>query len=660
MPNRLASSTSPYLLQHKENPVDWWEWSEEAFAEARERGVPIFLSVGYAACHWCHVMAHESFEDGATAAYLNEHFVCVKVDREERPDVDAVYMEATQAMTGQGGWPMTCFLTPDGEPFFCGTYFPPLDRPGMPSFRRVLMSIAEAWSSRRPELEQAGTHVVQELTARAETSRETNSTVTAAALDAAASALAEQHNDVAGGFGGAPLFPPSMVLEFLLRHAARTGAERSRQVVATTCERMARGGMYDQLGGGFARYSVDSEWVVPHFEKMLYDNALLARVYAHWWRLTGSPLARRIAVETCDWMVADLLTEEGGFASSLDADTEGHEGRFYVWTPEQVGPVAAAMFGVTTEGTFEQGTSVLQLPRDPDDEAAYAAERARLLAVRAERVAPARDDKVVAAWNGLAIAALAEVGSLLDRPDLVERAEECAELLAGLHVVAGRLRRVSKDGVVGDPVGVLEDYGDVAEGWLVLHQVTGDRRWLDRAGDLLDVAVARFADGNGGFFDTADDAQQLVRRPQDPTDGATPSGLSATATALLTSSALTGRAEHRDAATAALATVAPLVERFTRFAGWSAAASEAVIAGPLEVAVVDAPDLAAVARLATSPGAVVVTGGDSPLLADRPGGAAYVCQGFVCDAPMSDLDTFRARVGVRVDPGRHAGVTPRP
>jgi uncharacterized protein YyaL (SSP411 family) len=393
---------------------------------------------------------------------------------------------------------------------------------------------------------------------------------------------------------------------------------------------------------------------------MLYDNALLARVYAHWWRLTGTPLARRIAIETCDWMVCDLLTDEGGFAASLDADTEGHEGRFYVWTPEQVGPAAAAMFGVNAEGTFEHGTSVLQLLHDPEDEAAYAAERERLLSLRNQRVAPARDDKVVAAWNGLAIAALAEVGALFDRPDLVDRARRCAELLADLHLVDARLRRVSRDGVVGEPAGVLEDYGDVAEGLLALHQVTGERRWLDRASDLLDVALARFTDGRGGFYDTADDAQQLVRRPQDPTDGATPSGFSSTAAALLTSGALTGRADHRDAAALALGTVEQLVERFPRFAGWSAAASEALIAGPLEVAVVDAPELAAAARLATSPGAVVVTGGDSPLLADRPAGAAYVCRGFVCDAPVTDVETFRARVGVRVDPARHAGVTPRP
>jgi uncharacterized protein len=646
--NRLAAATSPYLLQHQDNPVDWWPWCEEAFAAARDRGVPVLLSVGYAACHWCHVMAHESFEDKRVADFVNEHFVCIKVDREERPDVDAVYMEATQAMTGHGGWPMTCFLTPTGEPFFCGTYFPPLDRPGMPSFLRVCASIADAWSKRRGDLEEAGADVVRQLAEHGTAPPPMSLGLPERLLDDAAARLGTEHDDEWGGFGAAPKFPPSMVLEFLLRHHARTGDPRSLEMVSRTCERMARGGIYDQLAGGFARYSVDGQWVVPHFEKMLYDNALLARIYAHWWRETGSPLARRIALETCDWMLAELRTAEGGFASALDADSEGEEGKFYVFTPDEVGPRAAALFNVTADGTFEHGRSVLQLLGDPTDEAAYAEERARLLELRAQRVRPARDDKVVAAWNGLAIAALSDCGVLFDCPDLVDAATACAQLLVDLHLVDGRLRRVSRDGAVGDPVGVLEDYGDVAEGLCALHQATGQRRWLDVAGELLDVAVARFADGNGGYYDTADDAERLVRRPQDPTDNATPSGLAALAGALTTHGALTGRTEHSDLAARALGTVAPVVGRFPRFAGWAAAVGEAHVAGPLEVAVVDAPSLAAAARRTTSPGAVVVTGGDSPLLADRPAGAAYVCQGFVCDAPTTDADLLRERLRVRV------------
>ncbi|HVT22184.1 MAG TPA: thioredoxin domain-containing protein [Mycobacteriales bacterium] len=647
MSNRLASSTSPYLLQHRDNPVDWWPWCDEAFAEARRRDVPVFLSVGYAACHWCHVMAHESFEDAETAAYLNEHFVSVKVDREERPDVDAVYMEATQAMTGQGGWPMSAFLTPDAEPFYCGTYFPPTPRHGMPSFGQLLMSVVDAWQTRKEEVRSSASAIVAELNRRGDSSPLRGDAITADRLDAAAARLSAEHDDARGGFGGAPKFPPSMTLEFLLRHAARTGNERSIEMVTRTCEAMARGGLYDQLAGGFARYSVDAAWVVPHFEKMLYDNALLARVYVHWWRQTGSPLARRIATETCEWMLAELRTDEGGFASSLDADSEGEEGKFYVWAPDEVGARAAEIFSVTDAGTFEHGRSVLQLLRDPADPAAYAEERARLLDLRAKRVRPGRDDKVVAAWNGLAISALSDCGALLDRPDFVRAAVACADLLVGRHLVDGRLHRASRDGVVGSPVGVLEDYGCVAEGLLTLHQATGDRRWLDVGIELIDTTRARFADGDGGFYDTADDAEQLVRRPRDPSDGATPSGTSAIAAALLASAALTGSAAHREAVERVVALASDLVERFPRFAGAAASVAEAVLAGPLEIAVVGAPELAAVARRTTSPGAVVVTGGDSPLLADRPPGAAYVCRGFVCDAPVADPAALAERVGAR-------------
>ena len=602
-------------------------------------------------------MAHESFEDVETAKVMNDLYVNIKVDREERPDVDAVYMEAVTAMTGHGGWPMTAFLTPDGEPFYCGTYFPPDDRHGMPSFSRVLLSVAEAWRDRRDDVRRQGQQVVQALSERSVPAAGTHR-LDSAVLDSAARSLAEGYDAQWGGFGRAPKFPPSMALEFLLRHHARTGDEQSLQMVAGTCERMARGGIYDQLAGGFARYSVDGQWVVPHFEKMLYDNALLLRVYTHLWRATGSALARRVAVETAEWLLADLRTEEGGFASALDADSEGEEGRYYVWTPDEVGPYAADIFAVTEAGTFEHGRSVLQLPRDPDDVDRWQSERARLLQLRAQRVPPSRDDKVVAAWNGLAIAGLAEAGILFDRIEFVTAAVQCAELLTTVHLVDGRLRRTSRDGRVGASAGVLEDYGDLAEGLLTLHQVTGERRWLDVAGSLLDVVLERFADGQGGFYDTADDAERLVRRPQDPTDNATPSGMSAACGALVTYAALTASTHHREAAEHALGAVAPIAAEHARFVGWSAAVGEALVAGPAEVAVVGDRDarreLERVARLTTAPGAVVVAGevGSpvSPLLADRTlvdgQPAVYVCRGFVCERPLVALDDVRRALAV--------------
>ncbi|GAC1445674.1 MAG: thioredoxin domain-containing protein [Mycobacteriales bacterium] len=652
MPNRLLAETSPYLLQHAQNPVDWWPWGPDAFAEAERLDRPVLLSIGYAACHWCHVMAHESFEDDATAAYMNENFVNVKVDREERPDVDAVYMEAVQAMTGHGGWPMTSFLTAKGEPFFCGTYWPDVPKHGMPSFRQVLESISRSWRDKRSEVLEAGADVVRRLSAAGPPPG--NGQVTPELLGRAATSLRGSYDAASGGFGSAPKFPPSMVLEFLLRHAARTGD--GLDLVAGTCEAMARGGMYDQLAGGFARYSVDRHWVVPHFEKMLYDNALLLRVYLHWWRATGSPVARRVAVETGEFLLRDLGTAEGGFASALDADTDGVEGLTYVWTPGQLvavlgdedGGWAAAQLDVTPAGTFEHGSSVLQRLSEPADLARYERIRATLLEARSTRLQPGRDDKVVCAWNGLAIAGLAEGGALLDRPDWVQAADRCAQLLLDVHWLPTdqRLRRVSRDGVAGAHAGVLEDYADLAEGLLALHQVTGDAGRLDGAAHLLRVVLDRFADGSGGFFDTADDAERLVRRPQDPTDNATPSGLAAAAGALLTYAALTGSGEHRSAAEAALATVAPLFAQHARFAGWACAVAEALLAGPAEVAVVDRPDLLAIARRSTSPGVVVVQAG--PLARDRPAGAAYVCRGFACDAPTTDADRLREQLGVRI------------
>jgi uncharacterized protein YyaL (SSP411 family) len=647
MANRLAGSTSPYLLQHKENPVDWWEWGPDAFAEAERREVPVLLSIGYAACHWCHVMAHESFEDETTAAYMNEHFVNVKVDREERPDVDAVYMEAVQAMTGHGGWPMTSFLTAKGEPFFCGTYWPPEPRHGMPAFTQVLQSVVQAWESRRGEVEEAGREVVAQLSRRPAEQRDE---VTPELLDKAAAALARGYDGVHAGFGSAPKFPPSMVLEFLIRRHSRTG--EGLEKVAHTCEAMARGGMYDQLAGGFARYSVDEKWVVPHFEKMLYDNALLLRVYLHWWRASGSDFARRVCLETADFLLRDLGTAEGGFASALDADAAGVEGSTYVWTPEQLvevlgekdGAWAAEQLEVTEQGTFEHGASTLQRLLEPEDPQRYQAIRAQLLEARATRPQPGRDDKVVAAWNGLAVAALAEAGVLLDEPRYLAAAQTAMELVQRLHWVDGRLRRVSRDGVVGQHLGVLEDYADVSEGLLALYWATGDLEHLRGAHALLEVVLTQFGDGSGGFFDTAHDAEQLVRRPQDPTDNATPSGASAAAGALLTYGAVAASDRHRQAAEDCLATMAPLFARHARFAGWALAVGEALVAGPAEVVVLDRPDLLAVARLATSPGAVIATGG--PLAEGREAGAAYVCRHSVCELPTTDAERLKEQLAV--------------
>ncbi|MEV1078944.1 thioredoxin domain-containing protein [Streptomyces sp. NPDC050211] len=671
MPNRLAHETSPYLLQHAENPVDWWPWSEAAFTEARRRGVPVHLSVGYSSCHWCHVLAAESFEDEAVAAYMNAHFVNIKVDREERPDVDAVYMEAVQAATGQGGWPMTVFLTPDAEPFYFGTYFPPAPRHGMPSFRQVLEGVHSAWTDRREEVAEVAGKIVRDLAGR-EISYGGPEAPGEEELARALLGLTREYDAQRGGFGGAPKFPPSMVIEFLLRHAARTGSEGALQMAADTCERMARGGIYDQLGGGFARYSVDREWVVPHFEKMLYDNALLCRVYAHLWRTTGSDLARRVALETADFMVRELRTNEGGFASALDADSDDGsgkhvEGAYYVWTPEQLRNVlgddaelAADYFGVTEEGTFEEGASVLQLPQR---EGVFDAEKVesikrRLLDARAARPAPGRDDKVVAAWNGLTIAALAETGAYFDRPDLVEAAVGAADLLVRLHLDDhAQIARTSKDGKVGANAGVLEDYADVAEGFLALASVTGEGVWLEFAGFLLDHVLARFVDEeSGALYDTASDAEQLIRRPQDPTDNAAPSGWTAAAGALLSYAAQTGAEPHRTAAERALGVVKALGPRVPRFIGWGLAVAEALLDGPKEVAIVGpslddkaTKALHRTALLGTAPGAVVAVGtpdsDELPLLAGRPlvqdEPAAYVCRNFTCDAPTTDLERLR-------------------
>ena len=690
MAERLRDSTSPYLLQHAGNPVDWWPWSDEAFREARERDVPVLLSVGYSACHWCHVMAHESFEDVRTAALMNEHLVSIKVDREERPDVDAVYMTATQAMTGQGGWPMTVFMTPDREPFFSGTYFP------REQFQRLVLGVASAWREDRGSVTGQAKRIAAALAEQMQGGRAglesagrdsvgAGQEVLRQACDGAVAGLRSIYDARRGGFGGAPKFPPSMVLEFLLRHRERDPGESGElalRMAAGTLDAIARGGMYDQLGGGFARYSVDADWVVPHFEKMLYDNALLARVYAHWWRRTGSALARRVAAETCSWMIAELSTAEGGFASALDADSEGEEGKFYAWTPAQLREVlgdadaryAAEAFGVTDAGTFEHGKSVLQLRADPAGPERFARVRSALLAAREQRVRPGRDDKVVAAWNGLAIAALAEAGLLLERPEFIDAARGAAELIAGIHLAHGRLARTSRDGIPGGSAGVLDDYACVAEGYLALSGITGEARWVTLAGRLLETALERFGDPDGGFYDTADDGEPLIYRPADPADGPSPSGTFAVAGALLSYSALTGSARHRAAAARALGPLPAIASRYPRAGGWGLAVAEAVISGPAEIAIVgpagDARTgaLHRMALLAAPPGAVIALGKGGEGGGERAGGqetesqppfpplltgrepiagapAAYVCREFACRMPVTDPEVLRAELG---------------
>ena len=662
--NELSRATSPYLRQHAENPVHWKQWTPEALAEAARRDVPILLSIGYAACHWCHVMAHESFEDADVAAAMNQ-FVCIKVDREERPDIDAVYMNATVAMTGHGGWPMTCFLAPDGRPFFCGTYYP------KGQFLQLLSAVSQTWHQQRDEVEEASDRIAGELRRMASALPGGGPEITPALCDHAVSAVLRDEDTVRGGFGPAPKFPPSALLEALLRSHERTTSPVPLGTVRRTCSAMARGGIYDQLAGGFARYSVDADWVVPHFEKMLYDNALLLRVYAHWARRTGDPLARRVAVETADFLLSDLA-DGAMFTSSLDADAAGVEGSSYVWTPDQLrgalgpddGAWAATVFNVTDAGTFEHGASVLQLLVDPDPGDAERFERVRgaLLAVRADRPQPGRDDKVVTAWNGLAITALAEAAVALSDSRLLDAARACAQSVVELHIVDGRLRRASLGGVVGDSAAILEDYAMLSTGLLALYQLTAEQTWLHHATELLDIAVRHFADPDrpGRWFDTADDAEQLMVRPADPLDGATPSGASCIAEALLTAAHLVDAdraARYGEAAATALLAHSALLARAPRSAGHWLSVAEAAVRGPLQVAVATddpASELLTQARL-LAPGGTVVVGGavDSmPLLAgrDRVRGAdaAYICRGRVCDLPVTGAAELAEALGVPV------------
>ncbi len=711
--NHLAGETSPYLLQHAHNPVDWFPWGREALERARLLDRPIFLSVGYASCHWCHVMAHESFEDPATAADLNAGFVAVKVDREERPDLDAIYMEAVQALTGQGGWPMSVFLTPDGRPFYGGTYFPAASRYGMPAFREVLAAVTRAWRGDRAQVEAAATRLAEAVAAQQAAPlagaaegeeggasgsggasrlvgldgrplvarRAQRAAIEEAALERAVEVIEAGFDPAGGGWGQAPKFPQPMTIEFLLRRYVATGAELPLSMAQRSLDAMAAGGIHDQLGGGFARYSTDAAWLVPHFEKMLYDNAQLARAYLHGWQVTGEPRFRAVAESTLDYLVREMTVADGAFASGQDADTAGVEGGTYVWTAAQVaaalgseaGTLFAAAYDVTPQGNWESRTILRRAATDAElaerfamPEATVAERlaeaRARLLARRAERPQPARDDKALAAWNGLAVAAFAEAAVALERDDYRAVAERAVGLLLERLVVAdGRLRRSWKDGRASHD-GVLEDHTHLAEGLLALYQATFEERWFVAARELMERVLARFADPAGGFFDTADDHERLIARPKAVQDNALPSGNAMAATVLLRLAAFTGEGRFRTAAEEALGLVVGLVERYpTAFAQWLVAMDLA--ARPMdEIALVGAPDdpqLAALLRVVRGrfrPQAVLAAarpeatpGSAVPLLRERPqlGGraTAYVCHGFACQRPVTSPEELGGQLG---------------
>jgi uncharacterized protein len=619
--NRLAGETSPYLLQHADNPVDWYPWGEEALARAREEDLPILLSIGYAACHWCHVMEHESFEDERTAELMNEHFVSIKVDREERPDLDSVYMDAVVSLTGHGGWPMTVFLTPSGEPFFGGTYYPPEPRHGLPSFRQLLQAIADAWRERRVDIDRDAGAIVESLRVVAQPSREP---LTSSLLTEAVRGLRQQFDPVWGGFGNAPKFPPASALEFLLRRG-------ELEMAAKTLDSMALGGMYDLLGGGFHRYSVDRQWLVPHFEKMLYDNTLLVPAYLHGWLVTGNERHREVAEETLEYMLRELRLPDGGFASAQDADTDGVEGLTYTWTEEDDVPRELLQ-------PFEHGRFVLRGDLDAET-------RARLFAEREQRPKPLRDDKAIASWNGLTLAALAEAGRRLERGDLVEAARSLGEFLLGpLSTPEGRLFRTWRAGQAKHNA-VLEDYADVANGLYELHVATGELRWLEEARRLALVAVEFFADEeHGGFFLTPRDGEQLVSRKKDFDDNPTPSGNSMLAYVLLRLGRIWGDAEQERLAVGVFRHVARALPRAPSAFGHALTALDLHFSPAREIAVIGPPD-SGVARAALAPfepNAVVAFGPSEevPLLKgkDYVDGqpAVYVCENLACQAPITE------------------------
>ena len=667
MANHLQHETSPYLLQHVDNPVDWYPWGEEAMKLAGERDQPILLSIGYAACHWCHVMAHESFEDEATAAQMNADFINVKVDREERPDIDSIYMQAVTAMTGRGGWPMTVFLTPDGKPFYAGTYFPNEPRHGMPSFRQILTGVTQAWNNDRANVVGSAGEVANQLQALSGVGFEAQP-LDSEIFTRAVRGLGQRFDTTWGGFGDAPKFPQPMTIELLLRESLSNEDTHALEMAELTLRRMAEGGMYDQLGGGFARYSVDHRWLVPHFEKMLYDNAQLARVYLHAWQVTGDDFYRRVTEETLDYVLLEMRHEDGGFYSSQDADSEGVEGKFYVWSAaeirEALGEDADAfmrIYGVSDEGNWE-GHNILNLHLDLEALAAQrgidagklkarmAAARTKLYELRSKRIWPGLDDKVLTSWNGLMLAAFAEAGMALRRPDYIVAAESNAEFLhRTMRRDSGRLFRTWKAGSEAKYNAYLEDYAYLADGLLALYEATFETRWMDWARELVELMLKHFCDSdNGGFFDTSDDHEQLIHRPKDLQDNAVPSGNSIAASVLLKLSLLTGNGDYWEVAERSVGTMTKFMSQYpSGFGQWLNAASF-MVSEPREIALIGSPEelepFLEVARSGYRPFQVIAAGdeGDEaplPLLENRTQvggqGTAYVCRQFVCQAPVT-------------------------
>ena len=672
MPNRLANETSPYLLQHADNPVDWYPWGPEALEKAKREDKPILLSIGYAACHWCHVMAHESFEDEETARLMNDTFVNIKVDREERPDIDGIYMQAVQAMTGHGGWPMTMFLLPDASPFYGGTYFPPEDRHGLPSFRKVLRSVSDAYADRREGVAQSAEQLRQIYESNLTATR-SGGGLSREMLEGVYRSLSQRYDAKNGGFGTAPKFPATMVLDFLLRHWKRTGTSEALEIVVNSFRKMARGGIYDQVGGGFARYSVDATWLVPHFEKMLYDNALLTRLGAHLWQATKDEEIRRVTIETVEWLDREMTSPEGGFYSSLDADSEGHEGKFYVWSEEDLDSILGAdsrafnaYYGVTRGGNFE-GRNILFVPSDRaaaatragvDEEtldATLARARRILYDARARRVWPARDEKILASWNGLMLRGVATAARVFDRHDFTKLAVRSAEFLSREMVHKGRVMRSHKEGVTRIS-GFLEDHAAVALGFLAVYELTFDERWVDRAREIADAMIEWFWDEKiGAFFDTARDAEQLITRPRDVTDNATPSGTSLAVELLLHLADLQQDSEYRRRAVFCLDALAEPMLRFPTAFGHLLGCADMELYGAIEVALVGellhpafkaleravaeryVPSLVLAAGVPRSRSAIKLLE-NRPLVDGKP--TAYVCRGYTCDRPVTDPDTL--------------------